>query len=60
MLRHSFASAMYNEAGAQIDEIKQMLGHDSIRETARYIHLPKEKITQALSQLSLKGNSHVY
>lgn len=60
MLRHSFASAMYNEAGAEIEDIKQMLGHDSLRETARYIHLPKEKIKQALSLLTLKGNSHVY
>lgn len=60
MLRHSFASAMYNEAGAEIDDIKEMLGHDSIRETAPYIHLPNEKIKQALSLLTLKGNSHVY
>lgn len=60
MLRHSFASAMYNNACAEIDDIKEMLGHDSIRETARYIHLPKEKIKQALSMLTLKGNSHVY
>lgn len=60
MLRHSFASAMYNEAETEIDEIKQMLGHDSIRETARYIHLPKEKISEALSMLTLKGNNHVY
>jgi site-specific recombinase XerD len=60
MLRHAFASAMYNEAGAEMDEIKEMLGHDSIRETARYIHLPKEKIKQALAMLTLKGNSYVY
>lgn len=60
MLRHSFASAMYNETDAEIDDIKEMLGHDSIRETARYIHLPKEKIKQALSMLTLKGDRHVY
>ncbi len=60
MLRHSFASAMYLDAGASIDEIKELLGHDSIRETGRYIHMPKTKIKEALKTLTLKGNSYVY
>lgn len=37
-LRHSFASAMLND-GAEIDSVKQLLGHESLAATQVYTHI---------------------
>jgi site-specific recombinase XerD len=37
-LRHTYAQNLL-EAGASIYEIKEMLGHDSIESTKKYLHI---------------------
>lgn len=49
-LRHSFATHML-EAGADIFEIKRMMGHSFIRTTAGYIHISKEHLMSVKSPL---------
>ena len=45
MFRHTFATQML-EAGAPIDDIKEMLGHDDETETCTYIHVTIEAAKQ--------------
>ncbi len=47
MFRHTFATQML-EAGAPIDDIKEMLGHDDETETCTYIHVTIEAAKQLL------------
>jgi integrase/recombinase XerD len=49
-LRHSFATHML-EAGADIFEIKRMMGHSAIKTTAGYIHISKEHLMSVESPL---------
>lgn len=58
MLRHSFATEMY-QANVPLEDIRQMMGHESLRDTTIYIHVPDEKLHQALNLLTLKGSANV-
>lgn len=46
-LRHTFATHMY-ERGIDIEDIKEMMGHDSETETCIYIHVGTEAAKQLL------------
>lgn len=54
LLRHSFASHIHR-MGTDIKAIQQLLGHSSIRTTARYIHLTPSEIANTTSPLELLG-----
>jgi len=49
-LRHCFATHML-EAGANIFEIKRMMGHSALKTTAGYIHISKEHLMSVESPL---------
>lgn len=49
-LRHSFATHML-ESGADIFELKRMLGHSSLKTTSGYIHISKEHLCSIQSPL---------
>lgn len=45
-LRHSFATAMLND-GANLDAVRQLLGHESLATTQIYTHLTPKQLRQA-------------
>lgn len=49
VLRHSFATAMLNH-GADIEVVKQLLGHESIATTEIYTHTTLEELKKVYSQ----------
>lgn len=49
VLRHSFATAMLNN-GAEIEVVKQLLGHESIATTEIYTHTTFEELKKAYSK----------
>lgn len=52
-LRHTAATRMI-EAGADITDVAEALGHYDIRTTMRYAH-PKQSVRQAIESLSIKN-----
>jgi site-specific recombinase XerD len=46
-LRHTFAQNLL-EAGASVYEVKEMLGHDSIETTRKYLHIHTELMRKVL------------
>jgi site-specific recombinase XerD len=54
VLRHSFATEMY-QLNTPLDDIEDMMGHETAAETALYIHIPEPMKKQALELISLQG-----
>ncbi|HEX9971600.1 MAG TPA: tyrosine-type recombinase/integrase [bacterium] len=54
VLRHSFATEMYLQQ-VPLDDIEDMMGHETAAETALYIHVPEKLKQQALELISLQG-----
>jgi site-specific recombinase XerD len=53
-LRHSFATEMYLQQ-VPLDDIEDMMGHETAAETALYIHVPEKLKQQALALISLQS-----
>ncbi len=51
-LRHTYAQNLL-ESGASVFEIKEMLGHDSIRMTSRYLHIHTSLMRKVLFDESI-------
>jgi integrase/recombinase XerD len=51
-LRHSFATEMYY-ANVPLEAIKNMLGHENLRETSAYIHVSDVDVRQSLNLLHI-------
>lgn len=54
VLRHSFATEMYLQK-VPVDDIEDLMGHETQAETALYIHVPEQLKKQALEQITLDG-----
>ena len=54
VLRHSFATEMYL-AKTPIEDIEDMMGHETQAETALYIHVPNDLKKQALETITIEG-----
>lgn len=55
-LRHSFASAMLN-GGAELDSVREFLGHASLATTQIYTHISLNEIKKAYSLAHPRSNS---
>jgi site-specific recombinase XerD len=53
VFRHTFATDMYNRH-VPIEAIKEIMGHETIRETSVYIHITDELQAEVLKKISLK------
>lgn len=56
-IRHSFATAMLND-GADINSVKEFLGHSSLRSTQIYTHLTTEEMKRAYSAAHPRGKKN--
>lgn len=56
-LRHSFASAMLN-GGAEIDSVREFLGHASLATTQIYTHISLNEIKKAYSLSHPRAQNH--
>ena len=56
VLRHSFATEMYLQQ-VPLDDIEDIMGHETSAETALYIHVPETMKKQALKFISLHGET---
>ena len=54
ILRHSFATAMMNN-GAEIESVKELLGHQSLGTTQIYTHTTFEELKKAYRQAHPRG-----
>ena len=54
VLRHSFATEMYLTK-TPLNDIEDMMGHETNAETALYIHVPENFKKQALETISIEG-----
>jgi site-specific recombinase XerD len=54
VLRHSFATEMY-QRNTPLEDIEDIMGHETEAETALYIHVPEPMKKQALELISLQG-----
>jgi site-specific recombinase XerC len=56
MLRHSFATHMFDR-GAGIREVQEMLGHESIMNTAVYLRVSKQRLLETFDKYHPRGVS---
>ncbi len=56
VLRHSFATEMYQQQ-LPLDDIEDIMGHETSAETALYIHVPETMKKQALEFISIHGET---
>jgi len=54
VLRHSFATEMYQQ-NVPLDDIEDLMGHETEAETALYIHVPEKLKKQALEQITIEA-----
>jgi len=54
VLRHSFATEMYLQR-VPLNDIQDMMGHETEAETAIYIHVPEKLKQQALEIIAIEG-----
>ena len=54
VLRHSFATEMY-QINTPLEDIEDIMGHETDAETALYIHVPEAMKKQALELICLQG-----
>ena len=53
VFRHTFATDMYNQK-IPIDAIREMMGHETVRETSVYVHISDELQAEVLKKISIK------
>jgi site-specific recombinase XerD len=53
VFRHTFATDMYNQ-NVPIEAIKEMMGHETVRETSVYSHISDELQAEVLHKISIK------
>jgi site-specific recombinase XerD len=53
VFRHTFATDMYNQ-NVPLEVIKEMMGHETLRETSVYIHITEELKTEVLKKIGIK------
>jgi integrase/recombinase XerD len=53
VFRHTFATDMYNQ-NVPVDAIRQMMGHETLRETSVYIHITDDLQAEVLKKISIK------
>ena len=53
VFRHTFATDMYNQ-NVPIEAIREMMGHETLRETSVYIHISDELQAEVLKRISIK------
>jgi len=56
VLRHSFATEMYQQQ-IPLNDIEDIMGHETSAETALYVHVPETMKKQALEFISLHGET---
>lgn len=56
VLRHTFASAMLNN-GAELNSVKELLGHSSLASTEVYTHISFEELKKSYKQAHPRANN---
>ena len=57
ILRHSFATHLLN-SGADINSVKELLGHESVAATQVYTHSSLEKLKEIYSKAHPRGKNN--
>jgi site-specific recombinase XerD len=52
-LRHTAATLLLNERGANLHDVQTLLGHKSLATTARYTHVDSERLRWVIGNLRL-------
>ena len=54
-LRHTAATLLLNERGANLRDVQALLGHKSLATTARYTHVDRQRLRTVAENLSLRN-----